>query len=513
MAQPTASEYLEMIRRSGLVDSTRLRSAVQRYKDSQRDRLSDELAPLLEFLLRECVLTPWQAEMLRDRKYKGFFLGKYRLLERIGSGGMSTVYLAEHIHMQRRVAIKVLPKKRVADTSFLARFYREAQAAATMDHPNIVRAYDVDQQDATHYLVMEYIDGLDLQETVLQSDRPLACDLAAYYIYQAALGLQHAHDHGLVHRDIKPANLLIDKDHRLKLLDLGLARFDDHEAASLTVAYDERVLGTADYLSPEQALNSHDVDARGDIYSLGCTLYFALTGHPPFPAGSLAQRIAKHQTAEPADLRDERPDCPASLAAICRHMMRKRPEERFQSAHEAAQRLAEWLRDYGSDLSLGLDGIAQVLPAIASQHVREANPVANSTPPAHSSGNSGSEPVRDDSPQATAPAQPVAVPPAFDDPVLDDADRNDNRQTIHEQDSIVDQRQDAGFQVAAAPSHVTVKNDVPAGQFQSEPASLLAERELRRGRGQKPPLMLWIVMGLLTLTAIGLTIYVALWGR
>ena len=166
---------------------------------------------------------------------------------------MSSVYLAEHVLMQRRVAIKVLPKNRVDDSSYLARFHREAQAAAALDHRNIVRAYDVDNDGNIHYLVMEYVEGRDLQQ-IVKEDGPLDYAAAAEYIRQAAEGLAHAHQAGLIHRDVKPANLLVDQKNVVKVLDLGLARFTDEDKASLTVAYDENVLGTADYLAPEQAL-------------------------------------------------------------------------------------------------------------------------------------------------------------------------------------------------------------------------------------------------------------------
>ena len=255
---------------------------------------------------------------------------------------MSSVYLAEHVLMQRRVAIKVLPKHRVDDTSYLARFHREAQAAAALDHRNIVRAYDVDNDGDIHYLVMEYVEGRDLQQ-IVKDDGPLDYADAAEYIRQAAEGLAHAHEAGLIHRDVKPANLLVDQRNVVKVLDLGLARFTDEDRASLTVAYDENVLGTADYLAPEQAIDSHGVDARADIYSLGCSLYFLLTGHPPFPDGTLPQRLMAHQKQPPPSIYKDRPDAPKDLVAICMKMMAKKADERYQSAAEAAAALGEWL--------------------------------------------------------------------------------------------------------------------------------------------------------------------------
>ena len=261
---------------------------------------------------------------------------------------MSSVYLAEHVLMQRRVAIKVLPKNRVSDSSYLARFQLEAKAAAALDHPNIVRAYDVDHEGNTHYLVMEYVEGSDLQSLVKKSG-PLDYAVAADYIRQAARGLSHAHKLGLIHRDVKPANLLVDGQNVVKVLDLGLAKFSDEDKASLTVAYDENVLGTADYLAPEQALDSHGVDARADIYSLGCTLYYLLTGQPPFPEGTLPQRIMCHQKEPPPDIRLKRPDAPADLLRVCAMMMAKKPEKRFQKMSDVAKILTRWLVVHGHE--------------------------------------------------------------------------------------------------------------------------------------------------------------------
>jgi serine/threonine-protein kinase len=251
--------------------------------------------------------------------------------------------------MQRRVAIKILPKNRVEDTSYLARFHREAQAAAALDDRNIVKAYDVDNDGDIHYFVMEYVQGKDLQ-VLVRDGGPLDYNLAADYIRQAARGLAHAHEIGLIHRDVKPANLLVDKEGTIKVLDLGLARFsDDDGKASLTVTYDENVLGTADYLAPEQAIDSHGVDARADIYSLGCAFYFILTGHPPFPDGTLPQRIMAHQKDAPPSIRLDRKDCPIDLIRICAKMMAKKPAQRFQNMQQVADLLSKWLYLRGYD--------------------------------------------------------------------------------------------------------------------------------------------------------------------
>jgi serine/threonine protein kinase len=349
---PTLSteKFVEVVRRSGLVEEERLNAALESLSAqttaSANGSETDETQRLVNHLIELKLITSWQSDQLLKGKHKGFFLGKYKLLGHLGTGGMSSVYLAEHLLMQRRVAIKVLPQSRVEDTSYLARFRREAQAAAALDHKNIVRAFDIDNEGKHHYIVMEYVEGRDLQN-VVKGDGPLEYNRAAEYIRQAAEGMQHAHDANLIHRDIKPANLLVDNKGVVKILDMGLARFTDETTSSLTIAHDENVLGTADYLAPEQAKNSHSVDYRADIYSLGCTLYYALTGHPPFRDGSLTERILKHQKESPPSILLDRPDAPKELIEVCSRMMAKQPSARFQSAGEIATTLAAWLTARG----------------------------------------------------------------------------------------------------------------------------------------------------------------------
>ena len=350
MAKVNAEKFLELVRSSGLVDDERLTETLAQWdQPGDQEDLADP-DRLANRLIDAGLLTRWHCDKLLEGRHKGFFLGKYKLLTHLGTGGMSSVYLAENTLINRRVAVKVLPPSRIEDSSYLARFYREAQAAAAVDHRNIVRAYDIDNDGKNHYIVMEYVEGRDLQATVKERGK-LDYETAADYIRQAAEGLDSAHAAGLVHRDIKPANLLLDTKGVVKILDMGLASFTNDTRASLTIAHDENVLGTADYLPPEQAVNSHTVDHRADIYSLGCTLYYLLTGHPPFTEGTLAERIMKHQKQPPPSIFNDRPDAPQELVDICLKMMAKTPGKRYASAGEVSSALAGWLVSRGRKIS------------------------------------------------------------------------------------------------------------------------------------------------------------------
>jgi serine/threonine-protein kinase len=352
MTQITADKVFELIERSKLVEPEAFAAHVESLRSiaeqTGQNAILDDPLEICKSFETAGLITRWQSEKILQGKYKGFFLGKHKLLGHIGSGGMSSVYLAEHTVMKHLRAVKVLPKSKLGKTSYLERFQREAKAIASLNHPNIVRAYDIDNEKDTHYIVMEYVEGVDLQ-ILVQKHGPLPYAIVADYIAQAAHGLQHSHDSGLIHRDVKPANLLINKDGVIKVLDLGLALFQDQSDASLTMEYNDKVLGTADYLAPEQALNSHTVDNRADIYGLGCTMYFLLTGHPPFPDGSIASRIVKHQNVMPADIRADRPDCPGELDGICVKMMQKDPKYRYPDCTTVAQVLEAWLLKYQAD--------------------------------------------------------------------------------------------------------------------------------------------------------------------
>jgi len=341
MPSPTTiDEFLELVRKSEIVDEKKLTAYLDKVRAAQA--LPNTPAALASLLVRDGVLTQFQAEQFLQGKWRRFCLGKYKVLEKLGAGGMGIVYLCEHKLMRRRVAVKVLPESSSDDADSLARFYREARAVAALDHPNIVRAYDIDQDDKLHFLVMEHVDGSSLQEIVKKTG-PMDVLRACHYIRQAALGLQHAHETaGIVHRDIKPSNILVDRNGVVKILDMGLARFFHDEEEVLTHKFTDDVLGTADYLAPEQAVDSHSVDIRADIYSLGATFYFCLTGQTPFAEGTIAQKLIWHQTRQPKPIRQLRPEVPEGVAAIVDKMMAKDPNQRPQTPQEVAELLTPW---------------------------------------------------------------------------------------------------------------------------------------------------------------------------
>ena len=343
MSEPSANSFVNLLEKSGIVEPETLKPAITALKKkAQATGEQVTTTKLVEHLIGCDLITQWQANKFLAGKYKGFFLGKFKLLGHLGSGGMSSVYLARHVVSDQLRAIKVLPRKKVADKSYLDRFYQEARIAASLNHPNVVRIYDICEEDGVHYMVMEYAKGEDLLELVNRTG-PLKFADAARYIADACEGLKHAHEKELVHRDIKPANLLLGENQDVKLLDLGLALVNQDDEESLTLLYNEKVMGTADYLAPEQAINSHGVDLRADIYSLGCTMYFLLVGHPPFPNGTLAQRIANHQSVEPPCLTTLREDVPESLLGIVQTMMCKDADERMQTCDDVQAALEHFL--------------------------------------------------------------------------------------------------------------------------------------------------------------------------
>lgn len=342
MSAPTSvEEFLQLIRKSGMIDEPTLNSYLQRRQYARG--LNVDLREFAEEMVRDGILTNFQAEQFLLGKWRGFTIGKYKLLERVGVGGMGQVFLCEHMFIRRQVAIKVLPPAKAEQPAALGRFYREARAAGSLQHPNIVRTQDIDQDGNLHYIVMEYVDGTNLLD-IVKKFGPMDIRRATYYVLQAARGLDYAFRNGIIHRDIKPGNILIDRKGRARLLDMGLARFYRDHNDQLTIKYDDKiVLGTADYVAPEQVANSHAVDIRADIYGLGATFYFLLAGHPPFPTGTVSQKLLWHRTKDPTPIRQVRPEVPEGLAAVISRMMAKDPKARFQTPAQVIAELERWV--------------------------------------------------------------------------------------------------------------------------------------------------------------------------
>jgi serine/threonine protein kinase len=333
--------FLGVLRKSQLIDESKLTEAIAALQEPATSEPKD----VAQAFINMGLLTRFQVRLLLQGKWRGFFIaGKYRLLDMIGEGGMGKVYLCEHLRMQRLVALKVLPARTAEDKAARERFDREARAIASLNHPNIVQAYDIDSHDGMHYIVMEFVDGVSLQALVALRG-PLTMSRSVNYLAQAAAGLQHGHEMGLVHRDIKPANLLLGRDGIVKVLDYGLARFFDSRSDDLTKRQEgNSIIGTADYLAPEQAIDCTVVDVRADLYALGGTAYYLLTGQPPFGKDIPTHiKLLSHQSKDPPPLRELRPDLDPAFCEVVRKLMRKKLEDRYQQPRDVLAALNPWL--------------------------------------------------------------------------------------------------------------------------------------------------------------------------
>ena len=339
MAAPESSDDLiKLIDRSGLLPADTIRQKLN------GNTITQAAGPLAEYLVKIGLLTNFQAEQILQGKAKGFFLGNYRVLERLGGGGTANVFLCEHRIMKHRVAIKVLDPEMADDPNNLAAFAAKPRAAAGLCHPNIVRTIDLDTNGDWHFLVMEYVDGMTLSEW--QAHNPNASQrVFASIILQAAKGLKCIHESGLIHRDLKHSNLLITKQGTVKILDLGLAKFTEDKNDGLTRIQGASIVGTIDFMSPEQADGDESLDIRADIYSLGVTLYSMLSGgKPPFPQTTFASKMIAIQTQMPKPLAQHRPNVDPGLARIVERMMEKDRNDRYQTPQELMEALDGWIK-------------------------------------------------------------------------------------------------------------------------------------------------------------------------
>jgi len=359
----TVQNVYGLLLRSRLLPIEEARTMFARWNQEAKDTAT-QVAPFARWMVANKYLTDYQATLLARGHADVFFLGPYKILDRLGKGRMAGVYKAQH-ETGPVVAIKVLPPSKAKDPSLFGRFQREARLAVKLKHPNVVRTFQTGEgeqpgsADKLQYLVMEYIEGETLED-VLQRRKQFLPGEAVRLVYQALLGLQHLHEQGLVHRDIKPANLMLaypataprnlesTLGATVKILDMGLARTLSDEGTAErpsdpTLTSEGIVLGTPDYMAPEQARDARSADIRADIYSLGCVLYHLLAGTPPFPDTNIISQMIRHATEAPRPLRDSNPAVPDGLQQIINWMLAKDPAQRYPTPARAAQALQVFL--------------------------------------------------------------------------------------------------------------------------------------------------------------------------
>ena len=360
----TVQNVYGLLIRSKLLSLDECKEMFARWNAEAKENATN-LGLFARWIVTNRYLTEYQASILARGHAEGFYLNNYKILDRLGKGRMAGVYKAQH-ETGPIVAIKVLPPSKARDKSLLARFQREARVALKLKHPNIVRTFQVgearqvDTGGKLHYLVMEFLEGETLDD-VLKRRRQFLPGEAVRLIYQALLGLQHLHEKGLVHRDLKPANLMLATPpgappsndtlkSTVKILDMGLARTlsdevipDPERNDQLHLTSEGIVLGTPDYMAPEQARDARNADIRADIYSLGCVLYHLLDGRPPFPDTSIIAQMIRHATEQPKPLKEVNPAVPDGLQQIINWMLAKDPAQRYPTPERAAQALQMFL--------------------------------------------------------------------------------------------------------------------------------------------------------------------------
>jgi eukaryotic-like serine/threonine-protein kinase len=355
---PSVAAFLKTLARSGLFEAGELPQMVNDMPAGARVNAR----VLADQLVRSGRLSRFQARKLIRGAYRGLVLGPFQVLAPIGKGGMSTVYLARDRRDQRLVALKVLSAGRT-EPRLLTRFRREMDLSRLVVHPNLCRTFEVGEHDGVLYLAMEYIPGRTLTRLVLDGGRP-ALPRAARLLAEVATGLAEAHAQGLIHRDLKPSNVMVTPHDHAKLLDLGLALVEGETIDDpMVVGGKGYVVGTVDYMAPEQTYDATAVDARSDLYALGCTAFFTLAGRPPFPGGTRQEKMERHRTADPVPLAELCPGLPVGFVTLVRRLMAKDPAGRPGSAREVAEQLRAWANDAP---------LAQVVPEVEQADFTQA---------------------------------------------------------------------------------------------------------------------------------------------
>jgi len=345
LTEAVPPDLLPLIRRSGILSDRQFGEISGKVRSGEYPA---ETRVLAERLIGDGILTVFQADRLLRNKTHGLIMGPYVILDRLGTGTRGRVFKAQHRLMGRLVAVKVIAPEIASRASSIARFHREMRLSGRLDHPNVVRAFDADKVGDVLYIVVEYVAGRSLDLVIEERGRLPAAEVVNY-MAQAALGLAHAHERGIVHRDIKPANLLLSEEGQIKVLDLGLSALMEADGASFATV-DGSIVGTVNYMSPEQA-TAQTSDGRSDLFSLGCTMYKMLSGQLPFAGATVAECIALRVNGQPTPITDFLPDLSPHLTHVLMKLLARLPEDRFQTAAEAALALQALAHEETGSLS------------------------------------------------------------------------------------------------------------------------------------------------------------------
>ena len=417
MATQTAdvAEYCSLLAKSKLLPQEEIDSVLKRWKD-EAGGANDQVEAFSKFLVSKRILTVWQAAMMQRGRADGFFLERYKILDQIGKGQMGGVYKAVH-SLGQMVALKILPASRAKDPRVLGRFQREARLLTQLDHPNVVRAFQVGESGGRHFIVMEFLEGETLDE-ILQRRKKLPVVEAVRLVRQALDGLQHLEDKRMVHRDLKPSNLMIlpagkdsTLDSTVKIVDIGLGRelFDEtapEGQIDTQLTAEGAVVGTPDYMAPEQAKDARSADIRADMYSLGCVLYHSITGRTPFPDTNIMTQMLRHATESPPPM-SKFAEVPPGLQEVLDKLVSKKPDDRHQTPSEASEALKRF-QTAGADAAK-----ADMTPAFkqwleTESQIAAPNPALVNPEPQKKTGTAPSPALP---PQPKATSRPVPPPP------------------------------------------------------------------------------------------------------